>query len=179
MLPYARNARTHSDAQVAQIAASILEFGWSNPVIVGNDGIIIAGHGRVMAARKLGMDEIPCVVMSHLSETQRRALVLADNKLALNAAWDDDLLSVEIQSLIDDGFKLDIIGFNQDDVDSLLGVIESGDGEMRDLTSEPSAKKLVFALTEDQREIVDRALNKASSEDKNEALAEICHAFCA
>jgi ParB-like chromosome segregation protein Spo0J len=88
LLPYARNARTHSDEQIAQVAASIREFGWTNPILVGGDGVIIAGHARLAAARKLNLDEVPVIVLDHLTETQRRALVLADNKLALNAGWD-------------------------------------------------------------------------------------------
>src|ERR1017187_279281 len=88
LIPYARNARTHSDAQVAQVAASIVEFGWTNPVLVGADGVIIAGHARLLAARKWKMAEVPVIVLGHLTEARRRALVLADNKLALNAGWD-------------------------------------------------------------------------------------------
>jgi hypothetical protein len=110
----------HSDAQIAQIASSIAEFGWSNPIIIDGDGIIIAGHGRVMAARKLGLQEVPCVVLSHLTETQRRALVLADNQLALNASWDEDMLSTELQSLLDDGFKPESIGFDEKEISELL-----------------------------------------------------------
>ena len=99
LLPYIRNARTHSDEQVAQVAASIREFGWTNPIIVGGDGVIIAGHARLAAARKLRMSEVPVIVLDHLTEAQRRALVLADNKLALNAGWDEETLRVELQSL--------------------------------------------------------------------------------
>ena len=97
LIPYARNARTHSAEQVAQIAASIAEFGWTNPILAGADGIVIAGHARLLAARKLGMTEVPVIVLDHLTETQRRALVLADNRLALNAGWDEEMLRVELQ----------------------------------------------------------------------------------
>jgi len=96
LLPNARNSRTHSDEQVAQIAASIKEFGWTNPVLVGADGVIIAGHARVLAARKLGMDEVPVIALAHLTPAQRRALVIADNKLALNAGWDEETLRAEM-----------------------------------------------------------------------------------
>ena len=99
LMPYARNARTHTEEQVAQVAASIAEFGWTNPILVGADGIIIAGHARLAAARKLDMTEVPVIVLDHLSETQRRALVLADNRLALNAGWDEEMLRVELESL--------------------------------------------------------------------------------
>ena len=96
LIPYARNARTHNEDQVAQVAASILEFGFANPILVGADGVIIAGHARLLAARKLGMTEVPVIVLDHLSETQRRALVLADNRLALSAGWDEEMLRVEL-----------------------------------------------------------------------------------
>src|SRR5208283_2209203 len=98
LLPFTRNSRTHSEAQVAQVAASIIEFRWTNPVLVGADGVIIAGHARVLAARKLGLAEVPVIVLGHLSETQRRALVIADNKLALNAGWDEEILREEMQA---------------------------------------------------------------------------------
>ena len=99
LIPYARNARTHSDEQIAQVAASIVEFGWTNPILVGADCVVIAGHARLLAARKLKMLEVPVIVLDHLSETQRRALILADNKLALNAGWDEEMLGVELESL--------------------------------------------------------------------------------
>lgn len=112
LTPYARNARTHSDAQVSQIAASINEWGWTTPVLVDETGGIIAGHGRVMAARKLGLAEIPVMVATGWSEAQKRAYVLADNQLALNADWDIDLLTVELNDLKDESFDLDLIGFD-------------------------------------------------------------------
>lgn len=178
LVPYARNARTHSDAQVAQIAASIVEFGWTNPVLISGDNTIIAGHGRVLAARKLGMVEVPCIVLDHLTETQRRALIIADNKLALNAGWDDDMLAVEVQSLKDDGFELPTLGLSSEDVARLIGeALPTNAADMRDMTTEPAASKLVFTLTPDQREAVDAALSLAASDDKNEAIVEICHAF--
>jgi len=120
ILPYARNSRTHSDEQVAQIAASIKEFGWTNPVLVGADGVIIAGHARVLAARKLGMDEVPVIVLAHLTPAQRRALVIADNKLALNAGWNEETLRVEMASLDADGFDLTLVGFSDEELRALL-----------------------------------------------------------
>ncbi|MEK7995205.1 MAG: site-specific DNA-methyltransferase, partial [Planctomycetota bacterium] len=120
LIPYARNARTHSPEQVAQIAASIKEFGWTNPVLVSADGVIIAGHARLQAARKLGMTEVPVIVLGHLSETQRRALVLADNRLALSAGWDEELLRVELETLQEDDFNLDILGFSDEELQDLL-----------------------------------------------------------
>ena len=120
LIPYARNARTHSDEQVAQIAASIAEFGWTNPIIAGSDGVIIAGHARLLAARKLGKTEVPVIVLDHLTETQRRALVLADNRLALNAGWDEEMLRVELEAIREDDFDLSVIGFSDDELADLL-----------------------------------------------------------
>ena len=120
LIPYIRNARTHTEEQVAQVAASIVEFGWTNPILVGADGVIIAGHARLLAARKLGMTEVPVIVLDHLSETQRRALVLADNRLALSAGWDEEMLRVELAALGEDGFKLDVVGFTDEEIENLL-----------------------------------------------------------
>ncbi len=120
LVPYARNARKHSDAQVAQLAASIREFGFTNPILVDGERGIIAGHGRLLAARKLGLAEVPVIELSHLSPAQRRAYVLADNKLALNAGWDDDLLRLELADLRDEGFDLGLTGFGLDEIGELL-----------------------------------------------------------
>ena len=120
LIPYARNARTHSDAQVAQIAASIKEWGWTTPVLVDETGQIIAGHGRVMAARKLGIKEVPVMTADGWTEAQKKAYVLADNQLALNAGWDNDLLSVEIKDLAGMEFDLDLIGFDGKVLEGLL-----------------------------------------------------------
>jgi len=120
LIPYAANSRTHSDAQVAQIAASIKEFGWTNPILVSGDNSIIAGHGRLLAARKLGMEEVPVIVLDHLSKAQQRALVIADNQLALNAGWDMDMLKAEIEDLSLEDFNLDLLGFDEKFLDGLL-----------------------------------------------------------
>ena len=129
LLPYIRNARTHSDEQVSQVAASIVEFGWTNPVLVGADGIIIAGHARLAAARKLKMAEVPVIVLDHLTETQRRALVLTDNRLALNAGWDQELLRVELESLKEEDFDLGLGGFTDEEIEELLaGPEQTRDG---------------------------------------------------
>jgi DNA modification methylase len=120
LIPFARNARTHSDEQVAQIAASIAEFGWTNPILAGADGIVIAGHARLLAARKLGLAEVPVIVLDHLTKSQRRALVIADNRLALNAGWDEEMLRVELDALREDDFNLDVLGFADDEIDALL-----------------------------------------------------------
>ena len=120
LLPYARNSRTHSDAQVAQIAASIKEFGWTNPVLVDGDGTIIAGHGRLMAARKLGMTKAPVIRLEHLTEAQKRAYVIADNQLAMNAGWDNEMLKVEIGELALGDFDLSLLGFDDKVLAGLL-----------------------------------------------------------
>jgi len=120
LIPYARNARTHAAEQVAQIAGSIAEFGFVNPILVGEDDVIIAGHGRLLAAQKLGMAEVPVIRLEHLSEIQRQALVIADNKIAENAAWDEELLRLELEELRAEDFDLDITGFDLDEIDRLL-----------------------------------------------------------
>lgn len=120
LLPYARNARTHSDEQVAQIAASIVEFGFTNPILVGSDGVIVAGHGRLAAARKLQLQTVPVVVLDHLTPTQRRALVIADNRIAENAGWDDAILRAELEALQEAGYDLDLTGFDPDALAELL-----------------------------------------------------------
>ena len=120
LVPYARNARTHSDEQVGQIAASIREWGWTVPVLVDGDGSIIAGHGRIMAAQRLGIEEVPCMVADGWTEAQKRAYVIADNKLAMNAGWDSELLAVEFGELQEDGFDLSLTGFGEDELAGLM-----------------------------------------------------------
>src|SRR4051812_10001413 len=118
--PYARNARTHSKSQIKQIADSIQRFGFTNPVLISDDDEIIAGHGRVEAAKLLGVATVPTLRLSHLSEIERRAYVLADNKLALNAGWDPDILSIELQALIDLDFDVSLTGFSTAEIDLTL-----------------------------------------------------------
>ena len=124
LVPYARNARTHSDAQVAQIAASIAQFGFNNPILVDTNAGIIAGHGRLLAARKLRLDHVPVVVLDHLTETQKRAYILADNKLAEQAGWDDELLRGELADLKDADLDLEVLGFSEDELRTLLAEAE-------------------------------------------------------
>lgn len=133
LLPYARNARTHSEEQVAQIAASIAEFGFTNPILAGADGVIVAGHGRLAAAHKLGLALVPVVVLEHLSPTQRRALVIADNRIAENAGWDEAMLRIELVTLQDDDFDVSLTGFDADALAELLADEDgNGDGETDD-----------------------------------------------
>ena len=124
LVPYARNSRTHDDAQVAQIAASIKEFGFTNPILIDEDNGIIAGHGRLSAARKLGIDDVPCLRLGHLTDAQKRAYVIADNRLALNAGWDEEMLKVEFAELGDLGFDLELTGFDAKEIDVMLDVAD-------------------------------------------------------
>lgn len=120
LIPYVRNSRTHSDGQVAQIAASIKEFGWTNPILVDGESGVIAGHGRLLAARKLGQKEVPVIELAHMTESQKRAYVIADNQLAMNAGWDTTLLSLELADLKEQGFEMDVLGFDPKELDKLL-----------------------------------------------------------
>ena len=139
LIPYARNARTHSDSQVAQIAASIAEFGFTNPILAGSDGVIVAGHGRLAAAQKLGIETVPVVILDHLTPTQRRALVIADNRIAENAGWDDAMLQVELTSLQDDDFDLSLTGFDADALADILAGEETTSEGQTDEDSVPDA----------------------------------------
>ncbi len=129
LIPYIRNPRTHDDAQVAQIAASIVEFGWTNPVLVDGDNGVIAGHGRLAAARRLGLSEVPVIELGHLTPNQKRAYVIADNKLALAAGWDEDLLHLELGDLASNGYDLTLTGFSDDELEALLSIQDDGEGE--------------------------------------------------
>jgi len=139
LIPYARNSRTHSEAQVAQIAASIREFGFTNPVLIDGEGGIIAGHGRVLAAKALGLASVPVLVLDHLTAAQRRAYVIADNKLALNAGWDDDILRAEIEALGAEDIDLDLLGFDDDELDALLNPPSTSTADPDDVPDAPEA----------------------------------------
>lgn len=146
LIPYARNSRTHNDEQVAQIMASIKEFGFTNPILIGSDNVIIAGHGRFLAAQRLGMTEVPVIVLPDLTETQRRALVIADNRIALNAGWDEKMLALEIGELKDEDFDLTNLGFTDDELKALenFGEIQdtgnTEDDEVPEAPVEPTSK---------------------------------------
>ncbi|HEX7636326.1 MAG TPA: site-specific DNA-methyltransferase [Noviherbaspirillum sp.] len=139
LVPYARNARTHSDEQIAQIAASIVEFGWTNPILVDGERGVIAGHGRLMAARKLGLMEVPVIELSHLTPMQKRAYILADNRIAENAGWDDALLRIELEELQLAEYDLDLTGFDADEIDKLLDGGEEANGGLTDDDAVPEA----------------------------------------
>lgn len=125
LIPYARNSRTHSAEQVAQIAASIREFGWTNPILIDGENGIIAGHGRVLAAHKLGETQVPTIELSHMSDIQKRAYIIADNKLALNAGWDSEMLALELAALGDLGFDINLIGFSAEELKLLMDIAEA------------------------------------------------------
>lgn len=159
LVPYARNSRTHSAEQVAQIAASIREFGFTNPVLIDEQGGIIAGHGRLLAAQKLGFDEVPAITLQGLSDAQKKAYVIADNKLALNAGWNDEMLRVEFQELEEIGFDLELTGFTLDEIEEIL-FDDDCEIEMPELNTgdkEPYQQK-TFTLHDEQVAIVDEAV---------------------
>ena len=186
LIPYINNARTHDDAQITQIAASIKEFGFNSPVLVDGENGIIAGHGRVMAAKKLGLDEIPTIELKHLTKTQKKAYILADNRLALNSGWDNDLLALELGELSDDGFNLDLLGFDVDEL--VIDVFEADEVEMPELRSgdrEPF-QQMTFTLHDEQVEQIKSACDIAKkmgefdslNENSNgNALARVCETF--
>src|SRR3982074_708285 len=143
LIPFARNARTHSDAQVSQIASSIREWGWTNPVLVAEDGTIIAGHGRVLAARKLGITDLPGMIASEWTDAQKRAYAIADNKLTLNGGWDEELLGLELGELEVLGFDLDLIGFTEGERAALAAQLVGGltdPDDVPDFPADPVAR---------------------------------------
>jgi ParB-like chromosome segregation protein Spo0J len=185
LIPYARNSRTHSAEQVDQIAASIREFGFTNPVLVDDKSNVIAGHGRILAAKKLGLIEIPAIELRGLTDAQKKAYVIADNKLALNAGWDDEMLRVEFQELQEMGFDLELTGFSLDEISELEfdSDCEIEMPELNDGDKEPFQQK-TFTLHDEQAAVVDDAVtlartNPLSDTGLNEngngnALALIC-----
>lgn len=186
LIPYAANSRTHSDAQVAQIAASIREFGWTNPILIDGDNTIIAGHGRLMAARKLGLDEVPAIVLDHLTKAQQRALVIADNQLALNAGWNMEMLENEVRALDDEGYDLAILGLADDDLSRMLAEVSEVElPKLADGDKEPF-QQMTFTLHDEQVEQVKAAMDAAKAmgpfDSQNEnsngnAIARICETF--
>ena len=141
LIPYVNNTRTHTEEQINQVASSIKEFGFTNPVLVDADGGIIAGHCRTLAAKKLKFKEVPCIELSNLTEAQKKAYIIADNKLALNASWNEELLKIEIESLKELDFDLDLLGFDSLELQDLLG--ESKEIEMKDFFEEIEQKEKI------------------------------------
>ena len=156
LIPYALNSRTHSDAQIAQLAASIREFGFTNPVLIDKDKNIIAGHGRVLAARKLQIESVPCIVVTGLDDRKRRALIIADNKLALNAGWDEDALKIELEDLAADYGEL--IGFSEEELILLAGIADETDMPILATGDKEPFQQKTFTLHDEQVAIVDDAI---------------------
>lgn len=188
LIPYINNARTHSDEQVTQIASSIREFGFINPIIIDDKNNVIAGHGRLLASKKLGLKEVPTVLVDHLTDTQRKAYVLADNQLALNAGWDDELLKLELAQLDDVGFDLELLGFDLSNLKNL----NIGEECVLDFPELPEGDRApfqqkTFTLHDEQATLVDDAVKIARknplvdtglNENSNgNALAFICKHF--
>jgi ParB-like chromosome segregation protein Spo0J len=188
LIPYARNARTHSDAQVAQIAGSIQEFGFCNPVLIDAQNGIIAGHGRVMAANLLKLQTVPCIRLDHLTDAQKRAYILADNRIALSSGWDEAMLANELQDLHADDIDLGLTGFDADELSKMLG-FEAEEIEppvLADGDREPF-QQMTFTLHDDQVKMINAATDKAKqagpfdgpNENSNgNALARIAEAYC-
>ena len=159
LIPYINNSRNHSDEQVLQVASSIKEFGFTNPILIDEQSGIIAGHGRVMAAKKLGLDEVPCIILDGLTEAQKKAYVIADNQIALNSNWDLDTLRLEVETLQELNFDLDLLGFTADVLDKLLD-IEAELPDLPDGDRDPFQQK-TFTLHDDQAAIIDDAITLA------------------
>ena len=151
LIPYARNSRTHDEAQIAQIAASIKEFGWTNPILLDGENGIIAGHGRVMAAQKLNEDKVPTIELAHLTEHQKRAYIIADNKLALNSGWDNEMLQLEMETLQDAGYGIDVLGFDDKELKALFGNLDDVDDDAKEPVDE--SRNLLMIECEGEREL--------------------------
>jgi len=186
LIPYARNAKKHDAAQVSKLAGSIREFGFNNPVLIDKDNGIIAGHGRVMAAQKLELKEVPCIRLGHLTDTQRRAYILADNKLAeIGGGWDEELLGLELAELRDTNFDLELMGFSEEELGA-FAVEESGMPELSSEDKQPF-QQMTFTVHDEQAEEVLAAITKAKgmghgesgvNENNNgNAIAFICQSF--
>ena len=180
LVPYINNARKHSDEQIDAIAGSIKEFGWTNPILVDGDNGLIAGHGRLLAARKLGMAKVPVIELAHLSELQKKALIIADNKLALNSDWDNNLLMIELQELDSEDFDLSVLGFDQDELDALLNPIEPTTGltdedAVPDVPEEPKTKPGDIYILGNHRLMCGDSCNVTDMEKlANDRLVDMC-----
>jgi ParB-like chromosome segregation protein Spo0J len=151
LIPYARNSRTHDEKQIAQIAASIKEFGFTNPILLDGENGIIAGHGRVLAAQKLGETKVPTIELAHLNEHQKRAYIIADNKLALNSGWDNEMLQLEMETLQDAGYGIDVLGFDNKDLKALFGNLSDADDKVNEPVDEN--RNLLMIECEGEREL--------------------------
>jgi ParB-like chromosome segregation protein Spo0J len=174
LVPYARNSRTHSPQQVDKIAASIREFGFLNPIIIDGENGIVAGHGRVLAAQKLGLAELPCIEAAHLTEAQRRAYVIADNRLALDAGWDNDLLKVELQDLDAAGFDLTLTGFELGEMADIFAGVDPNAAEPEQALSENYSRKIeapIYEITGD-KPAVSQLIDRSKTDKLQSEIAE-------
>lgn len=192
LIPYVNNSRTHTDEQVMQIASSIKEFGFTNPILVDGDKGVIAGHGRLKAAKIAGFDSVPVIELSHLSPAQKKAYVIADNKIALNAGWDIELLQLEIENLTEFDYDLSLTGFSADDFSRLSD--DNDISKMQEIENDGSAKESTGSPTQqnqnselfpfslmvdyDQRETIFTALNKAKQKHELENSSQAIWAIC-
>ena len=160
LIPYVNNSRTHSDEQVTQIAASIKEFSFTNPILIDEQGGVIAGHGRIMAAKKLGLEQVPTITLAGLTEAQKKAYVIADNKLALNAGWDFDLLRVEIEQLQELDFDVSLIGFDDVEINNIFGIIDNNELE-QELDNINDETKYLLLIEYDNERQLEKAFNEA------------------
>ena len=151
LIPYARNSRTHNEGQIAQIAASIKEFGFTNPILLDGQNGIIAGHGRVMAAQKLDEEKVPTIELAHLSEHQKRAYIIADNKLALNSGWDNEMLQLELETLQEAGYGIDVLGFDDKELKALFGNLDDAKDDLKEPVDE--SRNLLMIECESEREL--------------------------
>ncbi len=162
LIPYINNARTHSDEQIAQVASSIKEFGFTNPILIDNDSGIIAGHGRLLASRLLQLEKVPTISLKGLTDAQKKAYIIADNKLALNSGWDEDLLKLELESLHDMNFNIDLLGFSLDELDSLASFttekVEEDLFEDSDKEQNEAIKLSVVCMSETDKQILKEEL---------------------
>ena len=185
LIPYVNNSRTHSDEQTTQIASSISEFGFTNPVLIDENDNLIAGHGRLLAANKLGIEEVPAIILDGLTKAQKKAYIIADNQLALNSGWDLDTLRLEIETLEELDFDLTLLGFDDDVIEKLLD-IDAELPELPDGDRDPFQQK-TFTLHDEQAQLIEDAISKAKSDPRidtglNEnsngnAIAWVCEQF--
>ena len=152
LIPYSRNSRTHSESQIAQIAASLKEFGWTVPILIDAENMILAGHGRVAAARKLGIKEIPVVIADGWTESQKRAYVLADNKIAMNAGWDEEMLRIELEDIRASGLDFELTGFTEKELAAVLGELPEKLTNETDVLDDQKQLLLVEVITERELE---------------------------
>ena len=160
LIPYVNNSRTHSDEQVTQVASSIKEFGFTNPILIDEQGGIIAGHGRLMAANKLGLEQVPTITLVGLSEAQRKAYVIADNKLALNSGWDYELLKLEINNIESLDFDIELLGFDEDELNSILGLIDDDEVEFEDEKEIKDEEKYLLLIEYDNERQLEKYFNE-------------------